>query len=349
MSPPDLPRPRLALTLGDPCGIGPEVVAGALAEASLRDCCAPLVVGDPDLLAAAVRLRAVRLEVVPVADPDQATGHPGLAEVWSPVAIDRDELTVGRICPEGGRAAVEWVMAAIDLAMAGRVHGLVTAPLNKEAMRRAGFPYAGHTELLGQRTGTRDYRMMLASERLKVVHATTHVALRDVPGRLTAASLDATLSLACQALRDLDIAAPRLAVAGLNPHAGESGLFGTEDDEVVRPAVERARARGGDVAGPLPGDTAFLRAWRGEFDGVVAMYHDQGHIPVKLVAFDQAVNVTLGLPIVRTSVDHGTAFDIAGRGVADPTNMTCAIRLGARLARGRARGPASATLEGSTP
>lgn len=328
--------PLLALTQGDPCGVGAEVIVRALADPSLRQVCRPLVVGHPDLLSRAVQLCDVDLEIRPVAAPREAVGRAGAIDVWNPVAADLSALEVGQVCAEGGRLAVEWVVAAIEQALADQVGGIVTAPLNKEAMNRAGFAYAGHTELLGERTGTRDFRMMLASDRLNVIHASTHVALARVPEALTAERLDVTLLLAWQALLDLGIAEPRLAVAGLNPHCGEAGLFGTEDEERVTPAVERARKRGWNAVGPIPADTLFLRAWQGEFDGVVALYHDQGHIPVKLVAFAEAVNVTLGLPIVRTSVDHGTAFDIAGQGTADGTNMACAIRLGARMARSRA-------------
>lgn len=342
------PLPLLALTMGDPCGVGAEVIARSLADPSLRQTCRPVVIGDAEILAQAARSCGVDLPVRSVVSIAAATSAVGVIEVWSPVPVQREALTVGHVCAEGGRLAVEWVMAAVDLALANEVDGIVTAPLNKEAMNRAGFAYAGHTELLGERTHTRDFRMMLASDRLRVIHATTHVALARVPELLTAERLDATVRLAWQALLDLEVETPRLAVAALNPHAGESGLFGQEDQEKVAPAVARAQQRGWNVTGPVPADTLFLRAWQGEFDGVVALYHDQGHIPVKLVAFADAVNVTLGLPIVRTSVDHGTAFDIAGRGVADATNMTCAIRLGTRLARSRTARNASGMMDGST-
>lgn len=328
-------RPLLAVTQGDPCGVGAEVIVRALSEPEIWQECRPLVVGHPELLTRAVDLCGADLTVEVLARPADAAARPNRLQVWSPVAADLDALEVGAVRAEGGRLAVEWVTAAIDQALTGTVDGLVTAPLNKAAVHRAGYSYAGHTELLGERTGTRDFRMMLASDRLRVVHATTHVALAQVPQLLTAERLDTTLRLAWQALLDLGVAEPRLAVAGLNPHCGEEGLFGREDDERVAPAVERARLQGWNVVGPVPADTLFLRAHQGEFDGVVAQYHDQGHIPVKLVAFAEAVNVTLGLPIVRTSVDHGTAFDIAGQGVADGTNMRCALRLGASLARAR--------------
>lgn len=330
-------RPLLAITLGDPSGIGVEVVVKALAEPEVHRICRPLVVGHPAFLEAALKFVSGGLTLCPVPSPEEAVFAPGQIAVWSPVQVDLAQVTPGAVCPESGRAAVRWVEEAVDLALAGTADAVVTAPLNKEAMRRAGFPFAGHTELLGERTGTREYRMMLTSERLTVVHVTTHLAVRQVPERLSVERVWSTLVLTRQALVDLGIDRPRVAVAGLNPHAGESGLFGDEDREVIGPAVDRARQEDWDVSGPLPPDTVFLRASQGEFDAVVAMYHDQGHIPAKLLAFTEAVNVTLGLPIIRTSVDHGTAFDLVGKGVADHRNMMQAIRLAARLARGRAR------------
>jgi len=325
-------RPLLAITMGDPCGVGPEIIVKALADPELYRLCRPLVVGHPAFLEENLKFADRELSVRQVEGPEDGLYQSGTIDVLSPGDLDLEKIETGKVCPEGGRGAVQWVQTAADLALEGRVHGLVTAPLNKEAMNRAGFSYAGHTELLGEQTRTRDYRMMLAAERLKVVHATTHLALHDVPSRLTQERVFTTITLTQQALEDLGVVRPRIAVAGLNPHAGESGLFGREDAEIIRPAVEQVRAQGWEVCGPVPPDTAFYRAYQGEFDAVVAMYHDQGHVPVKLVAFTEAVNITLGLPIVRTSVDHGTAFDIAGKGVADHRNLLQAIRLGARLA-----------------
>ncbi|MDA0747467.1 MAG: 4-hydroxythreonine-4-phosphate dehydrogenase PdxA, partial [bacterium] len=224
---------------------------------------------------------------------------------------------------------------AVDWALANRIDGIVTAPLNKEAMNRAGFRYAGHTELLAERAGGYDVRLMLACERLNVAHVTGHVALRDVPGRLTEELVLDTIELLGRALVDMDRPEPKIAVCGLNPHAGESRLFGNEDADVIVPAVKAAQKRGWNAIGPLPADTVFFKAYDRLFDGVVAMYHDQGHGPVKLVAFDKAVNVTLGLPIVRVSVDHGTAFDIAGKGIANEANMLQTLTLGAKLAEKR--------------
>ncbi|NKB71678.1 MAG: 4-hydroxythreonine-4-phosphate dehydrogenase PdxA [Candidatus Latescibacteria bacterium] len=327
------PLPLLGITMGDAAGVGPEVIVKALASPLVWGLCRPLVIGHPDFLRREIASLGLDLEVIQIQRPEEGAYQPGTIEVWSPVEVGPIEL--GKVDPKAGRAAVKWVQGGVDLALDNRIDGLVTAPLNKEAMNRAGFAYAGHTELLGERTGSRDYRMMLASPQLTVIHATTHIALADVPERLTCERVQATISLAHQALLDLGKEQPCIAVAGLNPHAGESGLFGQEDSQVIAPAVQWAQKKGWDVQGPLPGDTLFHRAHQGEFAGVVAMYHDQGHIPVKLVAFADAVNVTLGLPIIRTSVDHGTAFDIAGKGVADHGNMIEAITLAGRLAKAR--------------
>ena len=241
----------------------------------------------------------------------------------------------GVLSGEAGRAAYDTIVRAVDDARQGRVGGIATAPVNKEAFRLAGLPWSGHTDLLAHLTGAPHVAMMFHSAALRVVLATVHIALAEVPRALTQPSLEATIDLTARELPRFGVAHPRIAVAGLNPHAGEHGLFGREEETVIAPAIAACRARGIDVTGPFPGDTVFLRAHRGEFDVVVACYHDQGLIPVKLLAFGEAVNVTLGLPIVRTSVDHGTAFDIAGRGVANPESMIAAVLLAARLAQVR--------------
>jgi 4-hydroxythreonine-4-phosphate dehydrogenase len=285
-------KPRIAITAGDPAGIGPEIAARAAADPSVLDACEPIVYGVPN----------------------GRSFPPG-------------ELSAG-----AARAAYDAIVRAVTDATAKTVDAMATAPINKEALRLAGLPWHGHTDLLAHLTGAREVAMMFYSDALRVVLATVHVALADVPRALTRASLDATIDLTARELPRFGIAKPRIAVAGLNPHAGEHGLFGREEETIIAPAIEACRARGLNVAGPFPGDTVFLRAVRGDFDVVVACYHDQGLIPVKLVAFGQAVNVTLGLPIIRTSVDHGTAFDIAGKGVADPQSMITAVLLAARLA-----------------
>jgi 4-phospho-D-threonate 3-dehydrogenase / 4-phospho-D-erythronate 3-dehydrogenase len=242
---------------------------------------------------------------------------------------------LGIAAKENGAAAVAYVERAIALAITGEVDAIATAPLNKEAMRAAGFPYDGHTELLAVKTGTKVYTMMLASGDFRVFHVSTHVSLRGAIERATKARVLQVIELAYREIQRMGVTEPRLAVAGLNPHAGENGLFGEEEIHEIAPAVEEAQSRGWNVSGPISPDTVFARTKRGDFDGVVAMYHDQGHIPFKMTEFELGVNVTVGLPIIRTSVDHGTAYDIAGKGVADPKNMVQAIVLAAEMARRR--------------
>ena len=238
----------------------------------------------------------------------------------------------GVLSAAAGRAAYETIVRAVEDAQGGVVEAIATAPISKEAFRLAGLPWRGHTDLLAHLTGARSVAMMFYADALRVVLATIHIALAEVPKALTSDVMEATIRLTSCAMPRFGYTRPRIAVAGLNPHAGEHGLFGREEETTIRPAIETCRTSGIDVSGPFPGDTVFVRAQRGEFDVVVACYHDQGLIPVKLLAFGQAVNVTLGLPIVRTSVDHGTAFDIAGRGIADPQSMIAAVLLAARLA-----------------
>ena len=283
----------MAITSGDPAGIGPEVAARAAADPRVLAACKPVLYGPP----------------------------PGAT------------FAAGTLSAAAGRAAYDVIVRAVADAQQGVVQAIATAPVNQEAFRLAGLEWSGHTDLLAHLTASSHVAMMFYSEALRVVLATVHIALSEVPRALTQASLEATIALTARELPRFGIARPRIAVAGLNPHAGEHGLFGHEEDTAIGPAIEACRARGIEVSGPYPGDTVFVRARRGDFDVVVACYHDQGLIPVKLVAFGQAVNVTLGLPIIRTSVDHGTAFDIAGKGVADPESMITAVLLAARLAQ----------------
>ena len=288
-------KPRVAITVGDPAGIGPEIATKAAADSAVTSVCDPFLYG-------------------PWSDGDLA------------------HFPRARVTAEAGRAAYEAIVRAVEDARAGRVHAVATAPVNKEAFAAAGLPWKGHTDLLAHLTGARRAVMMFHSEPLRVILATVHIPLADVAQALTRQLVEDVIRLAAAELPRFGYPSPRIAVAGLNPHAGENGLLGSEDEAVIRPAVEALRGTI-DVSGPFPADTLFVRAVRGEFDVVVACYHDQGLIPVKMAAFGKAVNVTLGLPIVRTSVDHGTAFDIAGRGVADPGSMIEAVRLAARLAR----------------
>jgi 4-hydroxythreonine-4-phosphate dehydrogenase len=288
-------KPRVAITTGDPAGIGPEIAAKAAADDRVRAACEPVLYGP----------------------------RPGVA------------VAPGVLSAEAGRAAYEAICEAVQDAQAGRVAAIATAPVNKLAFARAGLPWKGHTDLLGHLTGSPHVAMMFWSEPLKVVLATVHVPLADVPRLLTVDLLSGVIELTARELPRFGVPSPRLALAGLNPHAGEEGLLGDEEERVLKPVVGAMRARGVQISGPYPGDTVFVRASRGEFDAVIACYHDQGLIPVKLLAFGESVNVTLGLPIIRTSVDHGTAFDIAGKGVADPSSMIAATLLAARLAATR--------------
>ncbi|MCI0409354.1 MAG: 4-hydroxythreonine-4-phosphate dehydrogenase PdxA, partial [Acidobacteria bacterium] len=266
----------------------------------------------------------------------ETTGDSGILEVLDLKNIDAAACPPGVLSPQCGRAAVEYLYKAIDLAMTGELHGIVTAPLNKEAMIQAGFKYDGHTELFAERTAAKEYAMMLVVGRMRVIHVSTHTSLRSACEKVKKGRILTVIRLAHRALHDLGTRKKRIAVAGLNPHAGEGGLFGREENEEIAPAVVAAKAQGIEASGPYSPDTLFHRLRLGEFDAAVAMYHDQGHVPLKLLGFDRGVNITVGLPIIRTSVDHGTAFDIAGTGTANPRSMVEAILLAAKLARSKA-------------
>lgn len=289
--------PRIAITVGDPAGIGPEIAQKAAVDPSVLAVCEPVIFAPP---------------------PDAA-------------------IRIGEVSATAGQAAYDTIVRAVDAAKRGDVDAICTAPVNKLAFAQAGLEWKGHTDLLAHLCGGPDVAMMFHSPQLKVVLITVHVPLIDVSSLLTPQLVDRTIALTVDAMQRFGTPRPRLAIAGLNPHAGEGGVIGTEDDRVLVPAVERARARGIDLSGPIPGDTVFVRASRGEFDCVLACYHDQGLIPVKLLAFGHAVNVTIGLPIIRTSVDHGTAFDIAGKGIADPGSMIAAVKLAAQMAQAKAQ------------
>ena len=326
--------PRIAVTLGDPAGIGPEICLRLLADAAVARDCSPVVFGD----AAVLRRVAAQLRLpfaAPVFDPAAWRAvhafHAGPA-VLDLECIDAEAVVPGRVDARCGDAAFRYVLAAIAAGLAGEVEAVATAPLNKEALRAAGHHYPGHTEIFAERMKAPRSCMMLTSPELTCSFATVHVGYREVPGLLSVRRILDVIELTAVALQRLRGRAPRLAVCGLNPHAGEHGLFGEREEErFILPAVEAARAQGLQIEGPLPPDTAFLaRRWR-ETDAFVCMYHDQGHIPLKALAFDSAVNTTLGLPVIRTSVDHGTAFDIAWQGTASPTSLVAAVRLAARL------------------
>lgn len=326
-------KPILAITIGDPCGIGPEIVLKALQKDDLYAACRPLVVGDARILERASRwLNAVEMKLDLVSDPGAGKYQPGILSLIDLANADPAECPPGRLSGLAGRAAAEYVFKACDLAMKGVVDAIVTAPLNKEALKLGNIPFPGHTELLQHRTGAKKVSMLLVGDKLRVIHVSTHVSLEEAVRRVLRDRVEEVIALAHNACVSLGIENPRIGVAGLNPHAGENGLFGNQEQEEILPAVQVSRNKGYVVSDPQPPDTIFLRAVRGEFDVVVAMYHDQGHIPMKLLAFDSGVNISIGLPIIRTSVDHGTAFDIAGKATASESSLLAAIDAAVKLA-----------------
>ena len=327
-------RPILGVTLGDPSGIGPEVLMRALADEAVFRACRPWVLGDAGVLAETGPRLGLALELREISEPEESRGRPGTVEFLALSRLGPGDRAPGRPGLEGGRAAARYIETGARLALAGRIQGLVTGPISKASLNAAGYAYAGHTEMLADLAGGVEVAMMLAGSRLKVVLVTTHLALRDVPARLSAERILKTAAIADTALRQqFGLERPRLALAALNPHASEDGLFGDEEARMLGPAALQAAARGINLAGPFPADTLFHRAAGGEFDAVICPYHDQALIPFKLLHFSDGVNVTLGLPFIRTSVDHGTAFDLAGQGLADPSSMKAAILLAAAMSR----------------
>lgn len=331
------------MTMGDVAGIGPEVVASACQDSIIRDSCVPIVVGDPQILERALRLIHSSLRVEPVNSATAQTKD-GSILCWNPVeqnaVADLPAVAPGALDARAGRAAYQWLVAAAEAALASSIDAIVTAPLNKEALNQAGFHYPGHTEILAACCGVARYAMMLyvppggaakSPHGLGIAHVTLHTSIASVPSLITREGVAEKISLVDGFLRRIGVAVPRIGICALNPHGGEEGLFGNEEQSFIRPAVEQSANIGIRASGPIPADTLIRRALAGEFDGVVAMYHDQGHIPIKLVARDLAVNVTLGLPIVRTSPSHGTAFDIAWQGRASAEGMIEAIRVAAAL------------------
>jgi 4-hydroxythreonine-4-phosphate dehydrogenase len=338
-----IPRP-LAITMGDPAGVGPEIIVKAAAELLGRiesGALRMVVIGSNPALEMA-RARFAPGLTIPTVTADD-TDWPALCMLQA--GPEGEPMIPGQLSADGGRFAFQAVECGVRLALDGRVGGIVTAPLNKEALNKAGYHYPGHTEMLAELTGVRGSCMMLAHGNMRVSHVTTHIALEDVPKRATAERLRRVIDLTHDALRRLGLGRTRIAVAALNPHAGEGGLFGRHDIDVAEPVIAHALAEGLDVVGPVPGDTVFVKLRAGQYDAVIANYHDQGHIPVKLLGFEidpltgrwdalSGVNITLGLPIIRTSVDHGTAFDIAGKGIANARSLVEAIEYAERLAAG---------------
>lgn len=327
-------RPIIAITMGDAAGIGPEVIMKSLSHPEVYDRCRPLVIGDAERLRDAGRIVGSKLEVQSIAadELERAEYKLGIVECLDLKLIPKD-LPWGKLSSVAGDAAFRYVEAAAKLAMAGKVSAICTGPLNKEALQLGGHCYPGHTEMLAALTGTPEVSMMLTTPKMRVLHVTTHIGLIDAIAKIEPALVERTIARGHEALLHAGIKDPLIGVCGINPHAGENGLFGHGEEETkIMPAVDACRAKGWRVEGPLPADTLFFRAQRGDFDLVIAMYHDQGHGPVKVLGLESGVNITVGLPVIRTSVDHGTAFDIAGTGKADERSMIEALRQAAQLA-----------------
>ena len=340
--------PLLGITMGDPAGVGPEITVKALATPEVASACRPVVIGDRSVMEAALSLLRSPLRLHVVSKPAECRFEPGTIECLDLARIDAAALLRAQVSAESGRAAYAYIEKAVRLCQSGEIDGMVTAPVNKEALAAAGVQHSGHTEILATLSGTKDFAMLLMGKDLKVIHVTTHVALRRVPDLCTEERVLRVIRLAHQTMNGLGVARPRIAVCGLNPHAGEDGLFGDEEKTRIIPAAEAARREGLDVHDPLPADTLFSRARGGEFDIVVAMYHDQGHVPVKTLGFTydetrgqwtglSGVNVTVGLPFLRVSVDHGTAFDRAWKGIANPESMLEAIDVAVRMLAAKTR------------
>ena len=335
-------RPILGISTGDPAGIGPEITIKALSHPEFYDFCKPLVVCDAEIIKQVISICGFHLKINCIDQPSKGLYEYGTVDVLDMKNIDMDSFQFNAISEMTGRASFEYVAKVIELARAGLIDATITGPIHKEAIQKAGFNYAGHTEIYGELTGTKDYAMMLADGGFRVVHVSTHVSLLNAIRRVKKERILKVIQLAQAALKKIDIANPRIAVAGLNPHAGENGLFGSEEIDEIIPAIEAAKQSGINADGPFPPDTIFPKMRGGQYDIVVCMYHDQGHIPTKLLGFNynhetnkweglSGVNITLGLPIIRVSVDHGVAFDKGGKGEANPESMIQAIRYGARL------------------
>ena len=324
--------PIVGITMGDAAGIGPEIIVKALGVKRVYEWCRPVVIGDARRLRKAAQIVGARTSIHAVPDPANAGQRFGEIDCID-IALVPEDLPFGKLSAAAGNAAYHFIARAVELATAGKIAAICTAPLNKEALHAGGHVYPGHTELLAKLSNTPEVSMMLTTPKMRVIHVTTHIGLLDAIEKIEPSLVERTIRRGHEALARAGITRPRIAVCGINPHAGEHGLFGRgEEEKKIGPAIESLRQRGIAVEGPLPADTLFFRAGRGDFDLVVAMYHDQGHGPVKVLGLEAGVNVTVGLPFVRTSVDHGTAFDIAGTGQADERSMVEALRQAVALA-----------------
>lgn len=330
--------PIIGITMGDPVGIGPEIIVKALSKKDIYGLCRPLVIGDETALHIATHIVQSSVTIRTTQDTLTDKYQFGCINLYRVSQIPSDRLKFGKPTRESSTGMATYIKEAVDLALGGNISALVTSPINKQAMNLAGFSYSGHTEFLAALTGAKDYAMMFVSPSIKVVLVTVHCALCAVSNGLTAEIILSKIRMANGALRDLfGVQHPKVAVAALNPHGGEGGLFGDEEEKIIRPAIQQASKMGIDVVGPLPSDSLFHKAAKGIYDVVVCMYHDQALIPVKLLHFSQATNITLGLPIIRTSVDHGTAYDIAGRGMADQSSLIYAIKLAVQMVHAKAQ------------
>jgi len=327
----------MAITMGDAAGSGPEIITKALAEPEVRKLCRPVVIGDAEAMKAAFTFTRAPGEVKTISRLADASFKEGIVEVIDLHNIELDKLTRGQVNPMAGKAAYEYIKLGTEMTLAGESDVIVTSAINKEALNKAGYHYDGHTQLLAELCGVKNVAMMLVTGNLRVSHVSTHVSLKEAIERARPPRILAVLKLTSEAVKQMGIAEPKIAVAGLNPHSGEGGLFGDEEIKYITPAIEEAKNQGMNVVGPLPPDSAFLRTHEGQFDAAIAMYHDQGHIAVKMLGITFGVNVTLGLPIIRTSVDHGTNFGKAGKGTADPTSLIEAIKLAGVMVQNRRR------------
>lgn len=325
----------LAITMGDAAGSGPEIITKSLADPTVRAVCRPVVVGDAATMREALRITGVSGEVRVIGRIGEALFPENVIEVIDLQNIQLDRLTRGQVNPMAGKAAFEYIKLATRLALDGECDAIVTSAINKEALNLAGYHYDGHTQLLAELCQATDVAMMLASDKLRISHVTTHVSLEKAIKLVRPERIMTVIRLTDDAVRQMGIPEPRIAVAGLNPHSGEGGLFGDEETKYILPAIKEARRQGINITGPLPPDSVFLRTLQGQFDAAIAQYHDQGHIAIKMLGITDAVNITLGLPIIRTSVDHGTNFGKAGKGTADPTSLTLAIKLASVMCRNR--------------
>ncbi len=331
-----LSLPVIGITMGDPAGIGPEIIIKTLSDNSIYNICCPIVFGDEKILKRELKHAGHSFKLLNPDTIKDSSVTPGTISIIPVSSLDPDQTVYGKPDKKTGAAMAGYIRAAVSSALSGEIDAVVTAPINKKSLQDAGCDFPGHTEMLAHLTQTKEFVMMLAGSSLKVVLVTIHCALNDVAQSLTTGRILQTISITNDQLKKyFSIEKPCIAIASLNPHAGENGLFGKEETDIILPAINKAKEKGINAAGPFPSDTLFYRASKGAFDAVVCMYHDQGLIPLKLLHFEDGVNITLGLPIIRTSVDHGTAYDIAGKGVADPSSLISAVKTASEMATGR--------------